>query len=78
VFHEIDMFDGVMFFVCCMTVLLQFITAEHVDTLLETTRVLGNLTRARDVRDFAVKHRSMFLLDFVSYLLSHFFQFVSL
>ena len=48
---------------CWLVVLLQFITAEHADTLLETTRVLGNLTREKDVRDFAIKHRSMSLLN---------------
>ena len=46
-----------------VSVLLRFINAEHADTLLEATRVLGNLTRERDVRDFVVRHRSMHLPD---------------
>ena len=46
-----------------VTVLLKLIAADHADTLLETTRVLGNLTRERDVRDFVVKHRSTSSID---------------
>ena len=37
---------------------LKYLEPTHKDSLVEATRVFGNLTRDRNVRDFLVKHKS--------------------
>jgi|SRR6218665_224582 len=44
---------------CLLPALLNFLEVKHKEGLAEATRVFGNLTRERDIRDFLVQNKSM-------------------
>ncbi len=46
----------------CFAGLLKFLKAENIEGMAEATRVFGNLSRDKSVRDFLTKHKGSLLV----------------